>query len=358
MAKGDVAVSGTRACFRRLGVPLPPPTTRGALNAPGGDPRAKRRTAMQLVDGHAGSAAARARFAQLVGTPPGTGFPPGSDNPGPATRATAVQALDPESGVQQWLQARNAIITQGRADGLDKHDRPVQRLLAPVDAQFQAAAAQRKTAIREALAQRSADLPDVPALGTELPPPDRAEQLRLVRERVSGDLDQYVEHCRLAIGSSDRALAGELVSVGRTNTATTAAPWGDGPAYMVVRGTEAQPGLLDQVEEHFETPKTAAGAVNALLTELQLKQLEGLETALASPAPEERIPGEFNAHVYWAFEVPDPSADPADRYERLMALARPSEQQPKRLQGQRLVDIQGEKQGPARSVRDVGYVQL
>src|SRR5438552_745896 len=82
---------------------------------------------------------------------------------------------------------------------------------------------------------------------------------------------------RPGIGSSDRALAGELVAVGRTNTATTAAPWGDGPAYMVVRGTEAQPGLLDQVEEHFETPKTAAGAVNALLTELQLKQLEGLE---------------------------------------------------------------------------------
>ncbi len=332
MAKGDVAAGGTRAGFRRLGIPMPPPTTRGALNAPGGDPRAKRRTAMQLVDAHAGSAAARARFAQLVGTPPGTGFPPGSDNPGPATRATAVQELDKGSGVRQWLAERAAIIAQGRADGLDKHDRPVQRLLAPVDQRFQAGAAQGKTAIRGALAQRSADLPDTPALGTELPPPDRAEQLRLVRERVSNDLDQYAEHSGLAMETNDRALAGELVSVGRTNTATTAAPWGDGPAYMVVQGTEAQPGLLDQ--------------------------LEGLETALASPAPEERIPGEFNAHVYWAFEVPDPSADPADRYERLMALARPSEQQPKRLQGRRLVDIEGEKQGPARSVRDVGYVQL
>src|SRR2546430_848097 len=134
--RGEGAASGTRAGFRRLGVAAPPPVVRGAANTPGGDPRAKRGTAMQLVDGHAGSEAARTRFAHLVGGPPGTGFPPGSDNPG-----LALRALDEGSGVRQWLAARNKVIEEGKADGLDEHDRPVQRLLAPLDQKFKAGAA-------------------------------------------------------------------------------------------------------------------------------------------------------------------------------------------------------------------------
>src|SRR3989442_3571353 len=88
--------------FTRLKPKLP--ARRGAgqlLNVPGGDPAAKRRTGMQLVDGHDASREIHRRVGALIG--------------GPSARGQ----LDPRSHVAAWLTERNAVLREGpRGSGL------------------------------------------------------------------------------------------------------------------------------------------------------------------------------------------------------------------------------------------------
>lgn len=353
MPQGEVPVTGTRAGLRRLGAGQPVvPNRAPALSQPGGDPAGKRRTAMGLVDGHADSATARTAFGQITGVPPGTGAPPGDTNP-----PLLIRRLAPESGVLTWLQARRPILDQGPQGTGDLSQRALDVALAPVDRQFAAAVEVRVNTIRAALDRRAADLPEVPVLGAGLPPPDRAEQLRLTRERVREDVEQFAEMARFATETNDRALADELAALARSNT-RPGGVWDDPRAYTLVWGSDPpnpeQPGIVPALVEHFATPRSLAGEVNRALVAFQRQQLAALETALASAAPDDRIAAEFNAHVYWAYEAPDPNGDPFDRYVRILTLAQPAGDQLLELRGRRLVATSAAKPGPPRTVVNPG----
>ena len=339
MAKGDVAPTARRAGLQRLGTgaqPLPSALLRA--NQLGSDARGKSSTGMGLVDGHPGSKKLRAKFLEIVGAEPGNG-----------------RELAEGSGVKQWADARQQVITQGREDGLTERDRAVARMLAPIDAQFQSAVRARLDDMRAGLDQRAADLPVVPPLGEDaaLPPPDRAEQLRLVRERVRDDYAQWSEHAAVAVRTNDRALAAELVSVGRRNT-LPGGPWFKGAVYNTAQN------LVGTMQEYFRTPKVAAGEVNAVLTDLQRANLGALETALNAPDVAQQLPLLlFNRAFAW-LQAPDPAQDPADRYDAILALTVRAGERLQELDesGERLIGHDSEAPGPVQVTGDWGGPQL
>src|SRR5712692_4123570 len=84
--------------FQRLTLALP--KRRGQLlNVPGGDPVGKRRTGMQLVDGHAASAEIHQRTSALIG----------------ARRVDGK--MDANSHVAAWTKARDATLREGPGPG-------------------------------------------------------------------------------------------------------------------------------------------------------------------------------------------------------------------------------------------------
>ena len=156
---GPHSTDGRQASpFARLKL-QPPAARRGAgqlLNVPGGDPLAKLRTAMGLVDGHERSREIHARTAQLIG----------------ARRADG--RLDATSHVAAWLAARHDVMREGpRGSGL-RTDIGLTKGLQAVDGQFGDLVDNHLDAMRDALEGRAADLPFLPPLGSgALPPPDR-----------------------------------------------------------------------------------------------------------------------------------------------------------------------------------------
>ena len=336
--KGGAAPTATRAGLQRLAAGTRPPPSALRANQTGPDRRAKNAAGMKLVDEHSGSTTLRTKFLQIVGAEPGDG-----------------RALAQGSGVKQWADARQHVITQGREDGLSEHDRPVVRLLAPIDTQYRAAVQARLGDMRAGLDQREVDYPVVPPLGEEagLPPPERATQLAVVRERVSEDFGQYEEHGALAVRTNDFVLGSELVSVGRRNT-LPGGPWFQGAVYDKVQR------LIDGLQEFFRTPKVAAGEANAVLTELQRADLDALERELNNPAVAERLPMLlFNRTFRW-LQAPDPAPDAADRFDELAALAARVEPALRQLDasGERLIAAEGEDLLPIQLTGDRGGTQI
>src|SRR5205807_2337933 len=108
-----------------------------------------------------------------------------------------------------------------------------------------------------------------------------------------------------------------LVSVARANTAAEGAPWFKSPDYDVLMGStvgQGPPGLVEELQEFFLTPKGAAGEVNAMLSVLQQQELAALETALGDPAAAEALPTLLLNRAYPWLQGPPADADPADVY--------------------------------------------
>ncbi len=306
--------------FRRLEI-RPRPT--GLLNVPGQDPAAKRRVGMGLVDAHDGSKEIHRRVAGLLGP----------------TRADGK--LDPSALLSQWTKARNAVLKEGpRGSGL-RTDIGVTAGLREVDTRFGKLAGDHLDAMRAALDGRAADFQRIPELGAgSLPPTDRAEQLRLVRERVRSDLDQLSEMADTAMRSNDRALADELCSVVHTNT-VEGGLWAKPPA--LTRGTA----LADELREWFATPRTVAGAAAAALGELQAAAITGLDNELKRPDAAERVPVLLANGVFQWLMPPDADQDGADRFNELAQLAAaPQDVLQLSADGSRLVAIEAEAPGP------------
>jgi hypothetical protein len=303
---------------------------RPTVNRVGADPAEKRRVALGLLGAHPGTAVAQAAFKRLVGTTPTLSAP------SPVGRARGGTALAPDSAVGEWLRTRAGIVGQGPRGSGYLSDLGVQTNLDSADAKFRATVQELLADARTGLGQRLADLPQVPLLGTDMPPPDRAAQLADIAQRVRHDLSQFRDYAQKAMSTNDRALADELVSVARANTAREGAHWFKDPDYSVLMGSsvgQGPPGLVEELQEFFLTPKGAAGEVNAILSVLQQQELAALETALADPAAAESLPTLLLNRAYPWLQGPPADADPADVYAELVRLATPLTDAPGQLDG-------------------------
>jgi hypothetical protein len=312
--------------FERLKL-APPRSRRGAgqlLNVPGGDPAAKKRTAMQLVDGHDASREIHTRTAQLIGASGGRG------------------KLDQASHVAQWMAARDDVVRHGPHGSGRLTSVGLSDGLAEVDGRFGDALANHLTAMRDALQARASDFPLIPALGSgSLPPPDRAQQLLVVRSRVKDDLDQLTEMAALAMNSSDRPLADELCSIVRSNTSTAHSAWYQNPA--ATRAVAIQ----DALTEWFSTPRTRAGEANVALGDLQSATVTALGNELKRPDAGERLPILAANGVFRWLMPPDDNSDAAGRWDELASLAAaPSDVMALDAGGGRLVALDAEAPGP------------
>jgi len=343
--------TATRA-LQRLTITRPPPV-RPAANRVGVDAVEKRRTAVGLLSGHPGTVRARAAFRKLAGPDPVL-----EAEPGAVRRPRTTGTLAPESAVAEWVRARGAVTGQGPRGTNYLSELGVQRNLDTLDQKFRDQVEGLIAEARAGLDARQAALPRVPLLGSDLPPPDRAEQLRNVRERVRHDLAQFRDYVQKSIDTNDRALGDELVSLGRANT-TEGGPWAAAPMYGVVMGSDfgqGPPGLIEELQEFFLTPTGAAGEVNGMLTALQQQELVALAVALDDPAVTETLPTLLYNRAYPWLQGPPPGTDAADVYAELVRLATPPATEPNQLDatGTRIVAIDAEKLGMRQFAGDRG----
>lgn len=338
--------------LQRLTITRPPPV-RPAANRVGVDPAEKRRTAMGLLSGHTGTVRARAAFRKLAGPDPVL-----DAESGDVRRPRTTGTLAPESAVAEWVRARGAVTGQGPRGSGYLSDLGVQKNLDGIDQRFRDQVEALIADARAGLDARLADLPRVPLLGSDMPPPDRSEQLRNIAERVRHDLAQFRDYCQKAMDTNDRPLADQLVSVGRANTAESG-PWAAAPMYGVVRGSDfgqGPPGLIEELQEHFLTPTGAAGEVNGVLTALQQQELIALATALDNPAVAEQLPTLLATPAYPWLQGPPPGMDAADVYAALVRLAAPPAEELQQLDatGTRITAIDAEKLGMRQFAGDRG----
>jgi len=277
--------------LQRLQVSAKPPPL--ATNS---DPRAKRASAMQLLDGHHESGTVRDAFMALAGPPP-------------AARQGA--ALHPGTLLMLHAGQRQAV----RADpGLNETGRA--KKLAGVDERFSGLITDHLAAARDALDARGDAFPVVPELGERfLPPPDRAAQLQTVMEMVrEGTVDQFAGLAQQATATNDRALADVLCFEATAQMA-------EGARWHTRAAAESVAKIVAELQEHFSTPRSLAGEANAALTTVQTTALNTLEGAIAHPIttpPEDVIAYYANGVFQWLLP-PLADADLAQRFADLLA---------------------------------------
>ena len=230
--------------------------------------------------------------------------------------------------------------------------------LESIDAKFSRQVQELLIGAHEGLNQRLAAMPAIPALGTDVPPVDRASQLQNIGERCRADLALFRDYLQKALDTNDRALADQLVAVARSNS-VEGGPWSRNPEHDQLWGSafgQGPAGLVAEAREHFLTPRGAAGAVNTTLTALQLQELSALATALNDPNALDHLPVLLGNRAYpWLQGVPD-GVDPADVYGELVKLGSPPDDQPAELdrEGTRLTSIDAEARAMRQYAGDVG----